>query len=144
MKKILTLAVVLVMAMVVLTACGETLVAPNGAFASESGTYKAEFSGWDEKANSGNLTITFTVMDTPEVVSGTFAVAVNDPDAGTYFVDFTPNGAETIEGFMIYDPNQNVVAQYKDVDPIAGSNTTYYASTGDAEGEAAPEEPTAE
>ena len=129
MKKIISLALVLVMAMVCLTACGETLVAPAGTYASESGTYKAEFTGYDADANSGNLTITFTVMETPEVVSGTFSVAVNDPDAGTYFIDFTPDGGSVIEGFMIFDPAQKVVAQYADVDPIAGANTTYYEYT---------------
>ena len=132
MKKIISLALVLVMAMVVLTACGsETLVAPNGTYASESGTYKAEFSGYDAETNTGNLTITFTVMETPETVSGTFAVAVNDPDAGTYFVDFTPAGGSVIEGFMIFDPAQKVAAQYADVDPIEGANTTYYEVAAD-------------
>ncbi len=133
MKKILSLALVLMMAMMVLTACGETLQAPNGTYSSESGSYVAEFSGWDEKANSGSLSVTFSVMEDVQVVSGTFAVAVNDPDAGTYFVDFTPDGGSVIEGFMIYDPAQNVVAQYADVDPIAGAGTTYYAGAPEAE-----------
>ena len=127
MKKIISLALVLVMAMALLTACGETLVAPDGTFASESGTYSVTFSNYDADANSGSAVITFSVMETPEVVSGTYSVAVNDPDAGTYFIDFTPDGGSLIEGFMIYDPHQNVVAQYADVDPIGGANTTYYA-----------------
>ena len=133
MKRIISLALVLVMAMVVLTACGEELVAPSGVYSSESGTYRAEFTGYDAENNTGNLTITFTVMDTPQTVSGTFSVAVNDPDAGTYFVDFTPSGAEVIEGFMIFDPNQKVVAQYADVEPIMGNGTTYYEGEAEVE-----------
>lgn len=127
MKKIISLALVLVMAMGVLTACGDTLQAPSGVFSSESGSYKVEFSGWDEAENVGNMTITFTVMDMPETVSGTFSVAVNDPDAGNYAIDFTPEGGELIESFMIYDPAQNVVAQYQDAPNISGKGTTYYA-----------------
>ncbi len=129
MKKIISLALVLMMAMLCLTACGEELVAPEGSFASESGTYTAVFSNYNAEENTGSLSITFSVMDMPEVVSGTYSVAVNDPDAGTYFIDFTPDGGELIESFMIFDPAQNVIGQYADVGTIAGNGTTYYAVT---------------
>lgn len=134
MKKLITLALVLVMAMVCLTACGVEYKSPEGTYASDSGTYKAEFTGYNADENVGNLSITFTIMDTPTVVTGTYSLAVNDPDAGTFFVDFTREGAEAaIEGFMIYDPNQNVVAQYVGLEDIGGENISYYASNEDAE-----------
>lgn len=141
MKKIISLALVLMMAMLCLTACGEELVAPEGTFASDSGTYTAVFSDYNAEENTGKLSITFSVMDMPEVVSGTFSVAVNDPDAGTYFVDFTPDGGELIESFMIFDPAQQVVGQYADVGEIGGNGITYYAAPAE---EAAPEAAPAE
>lgn len=134
MKKLISLAIVLVMAMLCLTACGVELKAPEGAYSSDSGTYKAEFSGYDAKENVGTVTITRTIMDTPTVVSGKYSVAVNDPDAGTFFIDLTLDGAEAaVECFMGYDPAQNVVIQLVDIADIGGANITYYAVEEEAE-----------
>ena len=141
MKRIITLALALVMAMVVLTACGETLVAPSGVYSSDSGTYRLEVTGYNADENTGTMTITRTLMDMPTTVSGTFSVAVNDPEANTFFLDFTPDGGELIESFAIYDANQEVVQQIPDlINPtetdenlknLGGATICYYA--GEAE-----------
>lgn len=127
MKKIIALALALVMAMVLLTACGVELQAPNGVYSTESGTYTAEFSGWDAKENVGNLTITRTLMEMEDKVSGTFVVYQNGDEETTFIIDFTPNGGETIENFMVYGVTDNVIAQYSDVGDIGGNGSSYYA-----------------
>lgn len=131
MKKIIALALALVMTMVVLCACGETLVAPSGVYSSDSGTYKVEITGYNADENSGTLVITRTLMEVEDKVSGTFSVAVNDPEANTFFIDFTPNGGNLIETFMIYDATNEVIQQVPDVGDIGGANICYYA--GEAE-----------
>ncbi len=131
MKRIISLALVLVMAMAVLTACGVELQAPSGVYASESGTYKLEVKDYNADENTGTMAITFTIVDTPTVVSGTFSMAVNDPDAGTFFIDFTPDGGELIEGLAIYDPAQNVIGQIVDIEGIGGNQIAYYPYTGE-------------
>lgn len=122
MKKIISLALVLVMAMVALTACGVELVAPSGVYSSDSGTYRAEFANYDAKENVGDLTITFTIMDMPTTVTGKFSVAVNDPDANTFFIDFTPEGGELIESFGGYMATENAFVQLVDVAAADGTN----------------------
>ena len=131
MKKIIALALALVMSMVLLCACGETLVSPTGVYATESGTYKVEFSGYNADDNVGTMTVTFTVIEVPTVVTGTYSVAVNDPDANTFFIDFTPNGGEVIEGCMIYDANQDVLGQYENLPEVEGKGSSYYRYTGE-------------
>ena len=126
MKRIISLALVLVMAMVALTACGVELKAPEGVYSTESGTYKVEFSGYDAKANVGNLTITRTLMDLEDVIKGTFTVVANGDSEDTFIIDFTPEGGEVIESLMVYGSVDNVIAQYKDVGDIGGANSSYY------------------
>lgn len=126
MKKIIALALALVMAMVLLCACGETLVSPEGVYSSDSGTYKVEFTGYNADENTGSMVITRTFLEVEDKVSGTYSVAVNDPDANTYFIDFTPNGGELIETFMIFDANDQVIQQIPDVGDIGGANICYY------------------
>lgn len=128
MKKIISLALVLVMAMCVLTACGTELLAPNGTYSTESGTYKAVFTGYDAKANTGNVTFTFTFAEVETPVSGTFAVAVNDPDDNSFIIDFTPEGGETIANFGVYFANDNAFAQAENLAAWndSGAGTSYY------------------
>lgn len=126
MKKIISLALVLVMAMAVLTACGGTeLVAPSGIYSSDSGTYKAEFTGYDAAANSGTLTIKFTFAGIETTVTGTFSVAVNDPEENSFIIDFTPADGTLIENFGGYLANDNAFVQLVDLPEINGANTTY-------------------
>lgn len=126
MKKIISLALVLVMAMVCLTACGEKLMAPDGTYSTESGSYKAVFSDYDEKANSGKLSVIFTFSEVETTVSGTFSVAVNDPDDNTFVIDFTPDGGTLMESFGGYRANDNTFVQLLDLPEINGANTSYY------------------
>lgn len=124
MKKIISLALVLIMAMALLTACGAELIIPEGIFSTDSGSYKVNFSNYDEKAKEGDLTVTFTY--TGESVSGKFSVAVNDPEANTFFIDFTPEGGELIESFGIYGANENAFVQLAGLEALGGqTNITY-------------------
>ena len=132
MKKIIALALALVMTMVLLCACGETLVAPNGVYSSDSGTYRVEFTGYNADDNSGTMAVIRTFLEVEDKVAGTFSVAVNDPEANTFYIDFTPNGGELVESFMIYDATNEVLQQLPDIGDIGGTNTCYYLVT-DAE-----------
>ncbi len=127
MKRIISLALVLVMAMCVLCACGTELVAPNGTYATESGTYKAVFSGYDAKANSGNVTFTFTFAEVETPVSGTFSVA-STSDENIFVIDFTPDGGETVTDFGQYFVSENAFAQSQNFAEWneSGSGVSYY------------------
>lgn len=133
MKKIIALALALVMAMVLLCACGDVLVSPAGVYSSESGTFKVEFTGYNADENTGTLTITRTLMDMPDTVTGTYVVVVNDPEANTFYLDFTPNGGELIESFMIYDATNEIIQQVPDLPEIGGATICYYAGEASAE-----------
>lgn len=124
MKKIISLALVLIMAMALLTACGVELIAPEGIYSTDSGSYKVNFSNYDAKANEGDLTVTFTY--TGESVSGKFSVAVNDPEENTFFIDFTPAGGELIESFGGYRATENAFVQLAGLEALGGqTNITY-------------------
>ena len=124
MKKIIALALVLVMAMVALTACGVELIAPDGTYSTDSGAYKVYFSNYDAKANEGDLTVAFTY--TGESVSGKFSVAVNDPEDNTFFIDFTPDGGEEIVSFGGYRATENAFVQLQGLEALGGqTNITY-------------------
>ena len=124
MKKIITLALALVMAMVLLTACGPELHAPDGTYSTDSGAYKVYFTNYDAKENVGDLTVAFTY--TGESVSGKYTVAVNDEEAQTYFIDFTPDGGEEIVSFGIYGLNENAFVQLEGLEALGGqTNITY-------------------
>lgn len=133
MKKIISLALVLVMAMALLTACGVELQAPSGVYATDSGTYKLTFGEYDAKENVGTLTITRTLMDLEDVVKGTYTVFVNNKDDNTFALDFTPEGGETIQNFLIYGATDNVLGQYSDVGEIGGNGSSYYPYVPEAE-----------
>lgn len=140
MKRIITLALALLMAMVCLTACGEELIAPSGTYSTESGSYRAEFTNYDAKKNVGDLTVIFTFAEVETRVSGKFSVAVNDPEANDFLIDFTPDNGELIEGFGGYKANDNAFVQLKDLKfddtNTSGANTSYYAATPEVGGEA--------
>ncbi len=135
MKKILSLALVLVMAMSLLTACGAELIAPDGVYSTESGTYKAVFSNYDAKKNVGDLSITFTIIDTSTTVSGKFSVAVMSEEEKTFYIDFTPDGAEeAIVSFGGYRANDNAFVQLEGLEELGGqTNISYYAEDAAAE-----------
>ncbi len=127
MKKILSLALVLVMAMGLLTACGVELKAPDGVYSTESGTYKAVFSNYDAKENVGDLSITFTIIDTSTTVSGKFSVAVMSEEDNTFYIDFTPDGAtEPIESFGGYMANDNAFVQLEGLEELGGQSGISY------------------
>ena len=132
MKKIISLALVLVMAMAMLTACGETIVAPSGKYATESGTYTVEITSYDEKTATGTLTVTRNLFEVLDTVSGTFEVFVNDPDANSYVLDFTPDGGETITNCFGYLANDDAISQMASLDVIDGNGSSYYKVTEEA------------
>lgn len=127
---------VLVMAMVCLTACGEELIAPSGTYSTESGSYRAEFTNYDAKKNEGDLTVVFSFADIETKVSGKFSVAVNNPEDNSFIIDFTPANGELIEGFGGYKANDNAFVQLVDLKfddtNTSGANTTYFATVPDA------------
>lgn len=130
MKKIISLALVLVMAMVVLTACGETIIAPSGKYATESGTYTIEINSYDEKSATGTLTVTRTLFEVEDKVTGTFEVFVNgEPEDNSFVLDFTPDGGATIENCFGYLANDDAISQMADLDVIAGNGSSYYKVT---------------
>mgnify|MGYP003516849443 CR=1 FL=1 len=120
MKKILSVAIVLVMALVCLTACSPKLAAPVGTYVDEYDTNVLTFGAYDEKENTLTLTISNKLND-ENVIKGTCTIEVNDPELPSYIVVFTNEAGEVSE--YVYDASIDLVQG-----PIGGSLITYYGA----------------
>lgn len=118
MKKIISLALVLVMALVCLTGCTK-LAAPVGTYADGTETSILEFGAYDEENNVCPLTISNTISGL--TITGTCTILENDPDLPSYIVVFTADSGETWE--YVYDASIDVVQ-----DLIENSYICYYGA----------------
>ncbi len=118
MKKILSIALVLVMVVACLTGCTK-LAAPVGVYADGTETSILTFGEYDAKENVVSLTISNTISGTE--VKGTAIIEENDPKLPSYIVVFTAESGEVIN--YIYDASIDVVQ-----DLIDGSNICYYGA----------------
>ncbi len=116
MKKILAIALVLVMAMCCLTACTK-LAAPVGTYADGTETSILTFGEYNADENVCPMTISNTISGTE--VKGTCVISENDPKLPSYIVTFTAEDGSVIE--YVYDASIDVVQ-----DLIAGSGICYY------------------
>ncbi len=119
MKKILSIALVLVMALVCLTACSPKLAAPVGVYTDSSGTILLTFGEYNEKENTLTLTQSNTMND-ENVITGTCSIDVNDPELPSYFVDFVSSTGE-IKTY-VYDASIDVVQEIVE----GGSGMTFH------------------
>ena len=118
MKKIISLALVLVMALVCLTGCTK-LAAPVGTYADGTETSILEFGAYDEKNNTCTLTISNTISGL--TITGNCVIEENDPKRPSYIVVFTADSGES--WMYVYDASIDVVQ-----DLIDGSNICYYCA----------------
>ncbi len=118
MKKFISLALVLVMALVCLTGCAK-LAAPVGTYADGTETSILEFGAYDEKNNTCTLTISNTISGL--TITGNCVIEENDPKLPSYIVVFTADSGESWE--YVYDASIDVVQ-----DLIDGSNICYYGA----------------
>lgn len=119
MKKVISLALVFVMAICCLTACGTKIQAPVGTYKDGTETSILEFGAYDEANKTCTLTISNTISG--DVITGTCTFEVNDPDLPSFWITFTSNAGETWE--YIYDTSIDVVQDY-----IANSGICYYGA----------------
>lgn len=104
MKRLISLALALVMVLVVFTACG-TPVSPVGRYADETGTSIIEVGAYDAKAKSGTLKITNTI-NTDLVIEGTYTLEENEAKVSSW-VDFT--AADGTLTTFIYDSTMDAL-----------------------------------
>ncbi len=120
MKRLISVALILVMALTVFTACTKLQAPADGAVYSDgTGTNSITFGTYDAENNVGTYTITSTLSDI--VVTGTYSVDVNDPEVPTYFLDCTVDGAEGIITY-VYDVAQDVIQNTVDGIAYFGPN----------------------
>lgn len=104
MKRLISVALALVMVLVVFTACG-TPVSPVGTYADDTGTSIIEVGAFDEKAESGTLKITNTI-NTDLLIEGTYTLEDNEPKISS-FVIFTAADGTVTE--FIYDSTMDAL-----------------------------------
>ncbi len=120
MKRLISVALILVMALTVFTACTKLQAPADGTVYSDgTGTNSITFGTYDAENNVGTYTITSTLSDI--VVTGTYTVDVNDPEVPTYFLDCTVDGTEGIITY-VYDVAQDVVQNTVDGIAYFGPN----------------------
>lgn len=103
MKRIISIALVLVMVLVVCTACGKP-VDPAGSYADETGTSILEIGAYDYKAKSGSMKISSTLSDI--VHEGTYTLAINEKKISS-IITLTTTEGETME--FVYDAEQDII-----------------------------------
>lgn len=120
MKRLISVALILVMALTVFTACTKLVAPADGTVYSDgTGTNSINFGAYDAENNIGTFTMTSTLSD--NVVNGTYTVDVNDPEVPSYFLDCTFEGSEEIVTF-VYDITQDVVQNTVDGIAYFGPN----------------------
>lgn len=105
MKRLISVALALVMVLCVFTACG-TLVCPVGTYQDSTQTSVIEMGAYDEKAESGTMKITNTI-NTDMVREGTYALSDNGGDKESSIVTFTEADGTVTE--FVYDSTLDVM-----------------------------------
>lgn len=120
MKRLISVALVLVMVLTVFTACTKLQAPVDGTVYSDgTGTNSINFGTYDAENNIGTFTLTSTLSD--NVVNGTYTVDVNDPEVPTFFLDCTIEGTEGIVTY-VYDVTQDVIQNTVDGIAYFGPN----------------------
>lgn len=104
MKRLISVALALVMVLCVFTACG-TPVSPVGIYKDSTETSVIEVGAYDAKAESGTMKITNTIN--PDlVIEGTYTVEENEAKISS-FLTFTASDGTVTE--YLYDINMDVL-----------------------------------
>lgn len=118
MKRLISVALALVMVLCLFTACGK-LVCPVGTYKDGTETSVIELGAYDEKAESGTVKKTNTI-NTDLVYEGTYALSDNGGDKTSSIITFTfTNG--TVEEY-VYDSTMDVMQNIGDGIAYYGAN----------------------
>lgn len=104
MKRLISVALALVMVLCVFTACG-TPVSPVGTYKDGTQTSVIEVGAYDAKAESGTMKITNTI-NLDLVIEGTYTVEENEAKISS-FLTFTASDGTVTE--YLYDVNMDVL-----------------------------------
>ena len=123
MKRLISVALVLVMVLAVFTACTKLEAPVDGtAYSDGTGTNTITFGTYDAENNIGTYTITSNLSDM--VVTGTYTVLENDPEVPSYILTFMVDGAE--EGTpgveYVFDKAMDVIQNTQDGVAYFGPN----------------------
>ncbi len=118
MKRLISVALALVMVLCVFTACG-TLVCPVGTYKDSTETSVIEMGAYDEKAESGTMKITNTI-NTDLVTEGTYTLSDNGGSKESSIVIFT--ASDGTESKYVYDATQDVMQNLETQMAYYGAN----------------------
>ncbi len=118
MKRLISVALALVMVLCVFTACGK-LVCPVGTYKDSTETSIIELGAYDEKAESGTMKMTNTI-NTDLVTEGTYTLSDNGGDKESSIVTFTASDGTVTE--FIYDATMDVMQNIGDGLAYYGAN----------------------
>ncbi len=104
MKRLISVALALVMVLVAFTACGEVIKPAVGTYADGTGTSIIEVGAYDEKAESGTMKISNTLSDL--VYEGTYTISENEPKVSSILTLTTTAGEEMS---FVYDITLDVM-----------------------------------
>ncbi len=104
MKRLISVALALVMVLCVFTACG-TPVCPVGTYKDSTETSIIEMGAYDEKTETGTMKITNTI-NLDLVLEGTYTLTENEAKVSS-FVTFTASNGEVTE--YLYDVTMDVM-----------------------------------
>ncbi len=123
MKRLISVALVLVMVLAVFTACTKLEAPVDGtAYSDGTGTNTITFGTYDAENNVGTYTITSNLSDM--VVTGTYSVLENDPEVPSYILTFVVDGAEegTPAVEYVFDKAMDVIQNTQDGVAYFGPN----------------------
>lgn len=120
MKRLISLALALVMVLVVFTACG-TPVSPVGTYTDETGTSVIEIGAYDAKEKTGTLKITNTI-NADILIEGTYTLEECEAKISSW-VDFT-NKADGTTTTFLYDVNMDALQDQSSGITYFGPNHT--------------------
>lgn len=125
MKRLISVALVLVMVLCVFTACGK-IVEPVGTYADGTGTSIVEVGAYDAKAKEGSMKITNTI-NTDILLQGTYTLEQNEAEVSSIVVFTLTDG--TVMQF-VYDATVDVM---QDLDSGIAYYGPNYVEAGAAE-----------
>lgn len=119
MKRLISVALVLVMVLGLFTACGK-IVEPAGTYTDQTGTSIIEVGTYDAKAKSGTMKITNTLN--PDInIEGTYTLAQNVSGESS-LVTLTLSDGATME--FLYDATMDVIQDRESLIAYFGPNST--------------------
>lgn len=110
MKRLISVALILVMVLCAFTACTKLEAPVDGSvYTDGTGSNSITFGAYDAENNVGTYTITSTLSDI--VVTGTYTVIENDPEVPSYILTFKVDGAAEEDPGVeyVFDKTMDVV-----------------------------------